>query len=372
MKQFDSPFGLLDLGRHPYDSTPNLQAWNAADELLLGYAKDHFTPDSRVLVLNDTFGALSVALLKGGHRVVHSTDSSLSQRAVLSNLEHLRISEQGLVLLDSLQIPRGHFDGVLIKLPKSNGFLSWQLSCLGNLEVPLVAAGMTKDIHSSTIKIFEKYRKKVTTSFAEKKARMILAVEGTVQPVPASGFPQVYSLSSLQSQVVAHAGVFSSAALDEGTAFLLKNFPKGISPQRIIDLGCGTGLLGLAAARSFPHAEVFLVDESFMAVWSARETFRANGMGSRGVFLTGDCLEDFSPAYADLILCNPPFHFQNVQTQEVARKMLQDAKRVLKPGGQLWLVANSHLGYHVEMKILFSDLKITAKNEKFIVFRALV
>lgn len=370
MQEFSSPSGSLNLGRHPYDDTPNLQAWNAADELLLAKALQLPRQQGRVLVFNDTFGALALGLMLQGFQVVSVTDSSLSQRAFLTNLGANGLEEASAELKTSLWIPEGDFDGIFMKLPKSLAFLEWQLWSLKNIRAPLWAGGMTKDVHSSTVKTFESYRSGVVTTLAAKKARLILADQPVQGPAPS--FPKEWSLPALDVKVMSHAAVFSSQGLDAGTELLLRCFPRMDQVSKVIDLGCGTGLLGLAAARAFPEAEVFLVDESFMAVWSARQTFLLNGLGSRGVFLTGDGLEDFSSGFADLILCNPPFHFQNSQTQEVARRMIRQARRVLKAGGQLWLVANAHLGYHVELKNLFRDVRVGARNEKFVVYRASV
>lgn len=74
---------------------------------------------------------------------------------------------------------------------------------------------------------------------------------------------------------VNHAGIFCAERLDIGTRFFLKHLPSRGGAVRVVDLGCGNGVLGLSAAVSNPEAHLTFVDESYGAVASAEETFRA-------------------------------------------------------------------------------------------------
>jgi 16S rRNA (guanine1207-N2)-methyltransferase len=139
----------------------------------------------------------------------------------------------------------------------------------------------------------------------------------------------------------------------------------------IIDLGCGNGLLGLIAAERNPQATVHFVDESFMAVASAKENFyRAFGQERNATFRVGDGLKDFEPASADLILCNPPFHQQNTMGDQIASSLFKDSRKVLKTGGQLWVIGNRHLNYHINLNQLFGRHTVVASNAKFVILNA--
>ncbi len=74
---------------------------------------------------------------------------------------------------------------------------------------------------------------------------------------------------------VNHAGIFCADRLDIGTRFFLKHLPTRGGAVRVVDLGCGNGVVGLSAAVANPEAHVTFVDESYGAVASAEETFRA-------------------------------------------------------------------------------------------------
>lgn len=262
---------------------------------------------------------------------------------------------------------------VLFRLPKSHAMLEFQLHQIRSFlpeGAVVTSASMVKELHTSTLEIFEKVLGPTTTGLAEQKARLIstTVLGGSAGPNP---YPTTFAVPALGLRLVNHASVFSREDLDAGTRLLLHHFPKiGAGKKTVIDLGCGNGVLGLAAARRAPEAEVYCIDESFMAVWSAREGFRLNQMGGRGFFLAGDGLEDFEKASADLILCNPPFHYQNAQTLDIALTMFDQASQVLKPEGELWVVANRHLGHHKSLATRFASVRTAALDEKFVVLRA--
>ena len=155
-------------------------------------------------------------------------------------------------------------------------------------------------------------------------------------------------------------------------------FFSSASPQQhgkvdIVDLGCGNGLLGLIAAERNPEARVHFVDESFMAVASAKENFsRAFGVEREAVFTVGNGLDGFEVASVDLILCNPPFHQQNTLGDQIATSMIKASRRVLKKRGELWIVGNRHLNYHINLKQLFGNCTTVETNNKFVILKAAV
>jgi len=379
MKTWTTGWADLSLGRQPYDSDPALQAWSAADTILARWALETASVADRLhIVYNDAFGALSTLLVHQGRSVAQISDSCLTQRCTLWNLEANHLDSEKLLLLDSLTLPPAGKSTagpplVLYRLPKSHALLEFQLYQIRSL-LPqgsvVAASAMVKDIHSSTLEIFQKILGPTVTDLAEQKARLIRSTIET-KTLPPCPYPSAWSLPALGVKLVNHASVFSREGLDEGTRLLLHHFPKiGPGAKTVIDLGCGNGILGLAAARRAPEAEVYCVDESFMAVWSAREGFRANELGGRGSFLAGDGLEDFGKATADLILCNPPFHYQNAQTLEIALTLFDQARSVLKPDGELWVVANRHLGHHKALAERFTTVRTAALDDKYIVLMA--
>lgn len=375
METLTTAQGTFRLSRYPEDKNNLLRAWDAADEYLLNYFAETTAPGPglNILVVNDSFGALTVAL--AAHHVTSWTDSYLAEQAARLNLEQNNLSTDGVKVIHSTETPAGHFDVILIKIPKTLALLEDQLARLRPLlvtETNIIASAMVKAIHSSTLKLFEKYLGHTHTSLAKKKARLVHSqLDVTLNPGN-SPYPSRYLLEGTSYTITNHANVFSRASLDIGTRFFLQYLPCSEKYHRIIDLACGNGVVGIIAAEKNPQAELFFLDESYMAVASAEENFRnAFAENRHAVFKVSNGLQGIEKNSADLILNNPPFHQQHSITDEVAWTMFQQSKDVLRQDGELWVIGNRHLGYHVKLKKLFGNCKIVANNKKFVILRAL-
>ncbi|MBT4915041.1 MAG: methyltransferase, partial [Gemmatimonadales bacterium] len=262
--QFSVPQGDFDLIRYPPTRDPNLRAWDAADELLLSHLDEVMRerPIAKVLIVNDAFGAISAAVsaatkTQEAAQVRFVSDSHVAWIATRQNLDRNAI--------DPIQdVHMGGADAVLIKIPKTLALLEAQLVQLRDSlqsTTVIVAAGMTRDIHSSTLELFEQILGPTRTSLAKKKARLIFT-ELDAALSPTAPEPSIVPLDSPKIELVNHAGVFSAKRLDSGTRLLLENLPATADGPSVIDLGCGNGVLGVAVALADSTAEVTFVDES--------------------------------------------------------------------------------------------------------------
>lgn len=209
-----------------------------------------------------------------------------------------------------------------------------------------------------------------------RKARLIFCTPDPALPRTPSPWPHRYELPADVGPVaglttVNHAGIFCAERLDVGTRFFLKHLPTRGGAVRVVDLGCGNGVLGLSAAVANPEAHLTFVDESYGAVASAEETFRAGAPdGAKADFLVGDGLDDLDPGSVDLVLNNPPFHSHMATTDATARTMFAGARTALRQGGELWVVGNRHLSYHTHLRRIFGNCTTVAGDPKFVVLRA--
>ncbi|WP_034385055.1 class I SAM-dependent methyltransferase [Deinococcus sp. YIM 77859] len=166
-------------------------------------------------------------------------------------------------------------------------------------------------------------------------------------PTPASPEPEGYEAFGVR--VVGLPGVFSAARPDRATALLLETLNDlELSGQRVLDLGCGTGLIGAWAA--LRGAQATLVDGDLQSVRSAEATLRANHL--LGEVLHSDVDAALGERTFDMILTNPPFHVGRGVVLDVAREFIAAAERRLKPGGTLYLVANEPLPYEPPLRAL--------------------
>ncbi|WCE01984.1 methyltransferase [Streptomyces sp. HUAS 31] len=372
-----TPWGDLALTRFPEDPRERLRAWDASDEYLLRHLAEQEIPLSgTVVVVGDRWGALVTAL--AAHRPTQITDSYLTQEATRANLARHGVEPGTVRLLTTQDAPPDRIDVLLVRVPKSLALLEDQLLRLApavHEGTVVVGTGMVKEIHTSTLQLFERVLGPTRTSLAERKARLIFSTPEPAQERAANPWPYAYTLPDgigavSQGTVVNHAGVFCADRLDIGTRFFLGHLPDGKGAQRVVDLGCGNGIVGTAVGLANPEAEVLFVDESFQAVASAEATYRANGVPGHAEFRVGDGMAGVPAGTVDLVLNNPPFHSHQATTDATAWRMFTGAKRALRPGGELWVIGNRHLGYHVKLRRLFGNSELVAGDPKFVVLRA--
>ena len=161
------------------------------------------------------------------------------------------------------------------------------------------------------------------------------------------------SLDGVETKLVSKPGVFAWNHLDDGTAALVEAMAVEAG-DRVLDLGCGSGLAGLAAARRAPEGEVVLLDADVRAVESARRTLEANKISNAEALASDSCAAVFDRSF-DVVITNPPFHQGVGVDYEVACQFVHDASRVLRPGGRFFLVANRFLNYDKPIARVFGN-----------------
>ncbi len=150
--------------------------------------------------------------------------------------------------------------------------------------------------------------------------------------------------------VVSRPGVFSHRRLDQGARALLK-VAEVRDGDRIIDMGCGNGAVGLALAARNATVQVTGVDSNARAIWCAEQGAIANELSNFAAVLTADGRWEGEGAY-DLLLGNPPYY----SNYRIAELFLQTAVRMLKPGGEVMIVTKNITWYKERMAELFDDV----------------
>ncbi len=370
---FTHALGKVQLQRIPLQKKQILRAWDAADEYLLNYLAQSgaLKADSKLLIINDQFGALATSLSQYKPQIW--SDSYINQLSTQHNLQlnQLELPPQ---YIPSTEKPVGIMDIVLIKIPKTNALLEHQLITLKahiTANSLIIAAGMTRNIHTSTLNYFENILGTTQTSLAKKKARLIFTQYKKEESQISSPYPKDYHIKSLGIHLSNHANVFSKDKLDYGSLLMLEQFKKLPKAQHIVDLGCGNGVLGIIAQRYQQKSKISFLDESYMAVASAKINYKKIYKDKAGSqFLVSDCLSQLPRGNIDLILCNPPFHQQHALGDQIAWRMFTQSFKRLQKGGQLWIVGNRHLHYSTKLKKIFGNSKIIAINKKFQVIKA--
>ena len=232
------------------------------------------------------------------------------------------------------------------EMPKSLArldYLARSIAGAGFSDVRLVLGGNNKHLSRGMNAVLEESFTSVAASRGRGKFRCLVAAsprEVTYEPVVGDG-------------LVGIGGVFSGAKPDRGGELLRSCLPA--NPGRLLDFGCGNGSVsrGLGGVATDADAD---------AVLSARAI---------GLEVTwDDAGSRFADGSFDTIALNPPFHDGNAVNATLVQRLLDASKRMLAPGGALYMVHNSHLRYRPEVQRRFDSVEQVARDNTFTVLRA--
>lgn len=408
--RLDAPWlgTTLDLRRRPDHGPTALRAWSHGEERLLQPVDDRAAP-ARLLLWSDEFGAL--ALGTAGLPRLWVCDSARSLAGARSNLARnpavrladgdapavgpataptpYRLDQPEATVAPSQPITNRCWATTPPRLgdalaawgpPPTEAWLVWPrahdagfaaLARLGaTLEAgtPVRIGARAEDLSARTLQRLQAALDDAQVGRVCRRGRI---VSGRLRPHAAPTATAVGLAGGWH--LFSHPGVFAHGHLDVGTARLLPLVPARPQARRIVDLGCGNGVLGLQAAALHPGAEVLFCDDASLALDAAARGVEAN----RGRLATcqpwglhADTLDAVATASVDLVLCNPPFHVGRDTTRQAAAAMFCDAARVLRDDGALLVVANRHLGYAERLGELFGQVAALAADPRFVVLRA--
>lgn len=250
-----------------------------------------------------------------------------------------------------------------LRLPRAGAALDEMAGLLiGAGARQVVGGGRVKHMTRSMNAVLGARFERVSASLGVGKARLLRA-SGPLDVAPPA--PRRRWRADLGLTLVAHGGVFAGARLDPGTRLLLAHLGE-VGADRVIDLGCGNGVLALTLA-SLGH-DVLAIDVSHAAVASTREGARANSL--RVATMWADGLSGVPDGAADAIVCHPPFHRGAAKQSEPTIAMLTDAGRALRPGGEIWCVFNSHLPWRSVLERAVGPTKLVDQDPGYTLVRA--
>ncbi len=392
-----TPFGEFELHRNLSDRTGTLRAWDGADLLLLEHvASLNLGAKSRILVVGDMFGALSIPLTAAGFDLVHWCDSRAAEHAIEMNRSAAGLATTGRTVSDVAVVAElGPFDVVVWNVDRITDLVAEVLSGLIDATESssvVFAAGMDKYLPPRTAEILRSSGI-VTTHPGRRKAHVfelrVRPGDARIGPVM---MPRPASVSAPEHELVlvGAPGVFSADRYDLGTRLIVEQLRKRLPGLRlgtggdaatpatphIVDLGCGNGAFGIAALQMRPDAHVYFVDDSARAVACAKANVERNvGSGGlqRSTFLWSDVFADAGeqmPPKVDLVVCNPPFHQAGAVTDEIALRMFVGSRGRLRPSAELWVVANRSLGYHAVLGRTFEQVRPLGRHPKYVLLAA--
>ena len=189
----------------------------------------------------------------------------------------------------------------------------------------------------------------------------------TPEPLPVSEHATDVNGTPLRWTTV--PGVFHAEGIDAATALLLETvvLPK---KGRILDIGCGAGIIGLTCALRAPGCTVTMTDDSVAAANRTREGIALNAVENARVVLS-DRLSDLEGERFDVVVTNPPVHYAGKTDTQLPVRFVEDAARAVGRKGRLWMVTSPTIPVLRPMKELFTEVTIAADIGSFRVYDAI-
>lgn len=155
-------------------------------------------------------------------------------------------------------------------------------------------------------------------------------------------------------------GLFSQSSVDAGTLAMLSCVTFG-PDDRVLDLGCGYGVVGIVAAKTARPENVFLVDIDPVAVGAATTNVASNGAAGASVVLS-DGFRDFRESGFTKILSNPPYHADFA----VPKHFIEKGFNRLVVGGSLFMVTRRELWYRRKLEAIFGGVRVRQVDGYFV------
>lgn len=269
--------------------------------------------------------------------------------------------------------PEGAVDAALIRLPKGRDAQEMVFHAAASRVRPgghLVLYGANDEGIRSMPKRMRRLFGDADTLDARKHCRVILStrpaeLDGLKATLAEWATRWTLEWDGAARSWLSYPGMFAHGRLDDGTKLLLKTLPELERPWRILDYGCGTGVIGAVVLGRCPGVTMDLLDIDALAVAAARE----NVPGARRVLL-GDSLDAASGEPYQLILSNPPIHAGKGEDHSALERLIAQAPARLSRNGALQMVVQKRVDVRPMLEPSFREVTLVRENSRFRIWRA--
>lgn len=280
------------------------------------------------------------------------------------------------LIIDSEQALFAHMDergakSALVYLPKSKGLIDMTLALVSGIVEKggsvILVGGNDAGIRSAN-EIYEKNVGPIEQKIVGNHSAMYIGKnQGLSAGKSLSDFLSYQSIAydTMSIEVASLPGVFSAGKLDAGTKLLLDTIP--YTGKKVLDIGCGAGVIGTIYKKKSPESDVTMSDMSPLAIEATKKTVEKNKIAVKVTL--SDVFSNITDTY-DLILCNPPFHKGVGTDYSFIETFARDARRHLSKGGAVYMVCNTFLSYEKKLELAGFSVSVAVDNGSFKVLLA--
>jgi 16S rRNA (guanine1207-N2)-methyltransferase len=267
--------------------------------------------------------------------------------------------------------PVGPFDAVLLRLPRAKEEQAMaahaSLSVLAATGRLIVYGGNAEGIRSS-VGMLARLCGEVETLAVRGHGR-VLAVGRPLDLAPIRGTLSAWRTTTMlvigeaARPWVSYPGVFAAGRIDAATRLFIAALPELRRGARVLDFGCGSGVIGASALAEMPGVVLDMLDNDAVAIAAARENVPA-GRPILAARLAA------APASYDAILSNPPLHRGIAEDHRVLEELIAQGPRHLTARGVLQIVVQRRVPVMPLLEQRFARVSVAAQSDRYRVVRA--
>lgn len=170
----------------------------------------------------------------------------------------------------------------------------------------------------------------------------------------------IAEINGISLELETNSEIFSPSAADRGTLAMLSQINLS-STDKVLDLGCGCGIVGIYAAMLIGADRVVMTDVSPVAVFTAKKNAVHNNVSGVKICL-GNCYENVEDRDFTLILSNPPYHTDF----SVAKEFIEGGFKKLVSGGKMVMVTKRLDWYKNKLAAVFGGARVSEIDGYFV------
>ena len=320
----------------------------------------------RIIIDNSPDRARHILIIDAPHLVAPATERATRVSVWCDDVRNAALVPSEL-LIERFDASLRDVDLVWLRLPTSLGALEEYaelVSHWASRQVMVIAAERNKYLNHAMNPVLEACFEKVHASLGQQKCRALIAVGARRSDL---SYPRRRLIDTPAGEIDLwwHGATFAAGRVDEGTTLLLPHLTGLPHGTVCADLGCGSGVIS-ACLSTLPGTTVHALDVSAAAIDSTMRTCAGRDV----VTHWGTDLDHLAPGSLDVIVTNPPFHRGTAKDSTPTIGLFRQAGRLLRSGGELLCVFNSHLPWisHLEQQV--GPTSVLTRERGYVVSRS--